>query len=446
MVSPYFRIAAIILMIALTGGFEAQAQDASTPETPSSAVTPEQLQQILQELHAQGERIKELEAALAEKEAPKAASPQQESIAAQPNVERTPAAPVESLPQEQASPHEHSMQLPGGGPTLKISGFADFNLDFGQDANPLIFPLGAKAHDTFQFGEFDLFLSSKLSKSISFVGELIYGSDRTNEWGFDIERLQVTYKPSRYFNISGGRYHTSIGYYNTAFHHGTWFQTATGRPFMDFFEDAGGVLPVHGVGVSATGLVPGTGRLELHWIAELSNGRNSDANLQSVQNFLSDKDHKALNFAAFIKPEWAPGLQVGGSYYRDRMVPPGMPDVDQSIANFYVVYTNSNWEALNEIVLLQNHADGALKTFHSPLGYAQISRKFGKYRPYYRFQYLNIANNDPINIYVGRYESHSVGVRMDFSDYVALKAQYNRLYQRTVAPENGVNMQMAFTF
>ena len=43
------------------------------------------------------------------------------------------------------------MQLPGGGPTLKISGLADFNLDFGQDANPLIFPLGAKAHDTFQF-------------------------------------------------------------------------------------------------------------------------------------------------------------------------------------------------------------------------------------------------------------------------------------------------------
>ena len=96
--------------------------------------------------------------------------------------------------------------------------------------------------------------------------------------------------------------------------------------------------------------------------------------------------------------------------------------------------------------MLQNHADGALKTFHSPLGYAQISKKFGKYRPYYRFQYLNIANNDPINIYVGRHESHSVGVRMDFSDYVALKAQYNRLYQRTVAPENGVNMQMAFTF
>ena len=66
MVTPYFRTAAIILMFALMGGFEARAQDASTPGTPASTVTPEQLHQILQELHAQGERIKELEAALAE--------------------------------------------------------------------------------------------------------------------------------------------------------------------------------------------------------------------------------------------------------------------------------------------------------------------------------------------------------------------------------------------
>jgi hypothetical protein len=184
----------------------------------------------------------------------------------------------------------------------------------------------------------------------------------------------------------------------------------------------------------------------MHWIAEISNGRSSDANRQSVQNFLSDKDHKAVNLAAFIKPDWAPGLQLGGSYYNDRMVPPGMPDVNQSIGSFYVVFMNSDWELLNEIVLLRNRAGGAAKAFHSPLGYAQISRKFGRYRPYYRFQYVNIANNDPINIFTGRYKSHSGGLRVDFTDYVALKAQYNRLYQRVLAPENGVDLQMAFTF
>jgi len=454
--TSYFKVFAVILTIALVSGVPALAQDASPRAVPASAITPEQLQQILLELHAQGERIKELEAALAAKSPPEtpsqakdAAAPSSTSAppaAAAPEAASQTPAPAPEPSQEAISPHEHSMQMPGGGPVLKISGFSDFNIDVGPNANPLIFPLGAADHATFQLGEFDLFFSSRLSKTLGFQTEIVYGSDRTNQWGVDIERMQVTYKPSRYFSISGGRYHTSIGYYNTAFHHGTWFQTTTGRPFMYYFEDSGGIIPVHGVGITTTGLVPGTGRLELHWVAELSNGRSSDANQQPVQNFLSDKDHKAFNLAAYIKPEWAPGLQVGGSYYRDRMVPPGMPDVNQDIGSFYVVYTNSNWEALNEIVLLQNHADGAAKTFHSPLGYAQISRKFGKYRPYYRFQYLNVANNDPINIFTGRYESHSGGLRMDFSDYVALKVQYNRLYQRVLAPENGMDLQMAFTF
>src|SRR5262249_35897371 len=154
-------------------------------------------------------------------------------------------------------------------------GFADFNLGFGSAANALIFPLPAPVHNTFQSGEFDLFLSSRLSPKVSFVSEIVYGSDAPHQWGLDVERFPITYKPSRYFQVSGGRYHTSIGYYNTAFHHGTWFQTATGRPFMYYFEDSGGILPVHGVGISTTGLVPGTERYELHWVAEVSNGRSS---------------------------------------------------------------------------------------------------------------------------------------------------------------------------
>ena len=440
------KVFVFLLVVALGSAWPASAQDGSSPAAQTAAITPEQFRQLLSELHANEAKVKELETALAAKNSPSMPTPTTSTVSP---VEPAPAASVPVAPvqpQEQAEPHEHTMQMPAGGPVLKIRGFADFDLGFGHDSNALVFPLGAPTHTTFQFGEFDLFLSSKLSKSISFISEIVYGSDHTNQWALDIERLQVGYKPSRYFEISGGRYHTSIGYYNTTFHHGTWFQTATGRPFMYFFEDSGGLLPVHGLGVTTTGLVPGTGRLGLHWVAEISNGRSSDPNAQPVQNYLSDKNHKAFNLAAFVKPEWVQGLQVGGSFYRDRMVPAGMQDVDQSIGSFYVVYTNSNWESLNEIVILDNHAVGATKTFHSPLGYTQISRKFGNFRPYYRFQYVNVAAGDPINIFTGRYESHSGGLRMDFTDYVALKIQYNRLYQRMVAPENGLDLQMAFTF
>jgi hypothetical protein len=37
-------------------------------------------------------------------------------------------------------------------------------------------------------------------------------------------------------------------------------------------------------------------------------------------------------------------------------------------------------------------------------------------------------------------------MRFDFTRYAALKIQYNRLYQRSVRPANGVDGQVAFTF
>ena len=350
-----------------------------------------------------------------------------------------------------SSSMEHAMELPFGGPELKLRGFFDVNLGLGSDANPLIYPLGAPAHNTFQLGEFDLFITSKLSDSLSFLSETVIGSDATNNWGLDIERAQLTYHVNDYFEVSAGRFHTAIGYYNTAFHHGAWFQTATGRPFMYFFEDSGGILPVHSVGVNATGLVPHTGGLRLHWIAEVSNGEGSSffsqpSSVSPVQNFLSDKNHKAFNFASYVRPVWAAGLQIGGSFYTDRLVPAGVPHVDQTISSAYVIYTTADWELLNEAVLLRDKSDGSAHTFNTPLTYTQISRKFGNFRPYFRYQFVNVPHGDPLWPNIGRYQGPSPGLRMDFTDFAALKVQYNRLYTGISAPKNGVDTQLAFTF
>jgi hypothetical protein len=341
-------------------------------------------------------------------------------------------------------PHAHMMEIPGG-PELKIRGFFDFNYGMGRAANPLIFPLGAPAKNSFQAGEFDLYVSSKISEHLDFVGEIVFGWDQTNQAGVDIERYQLTYKQNEYFQVSAGRYHTSIGYYNTAYHHGTWFGTAEGRPFMYYYEDSGGLLPVHNVGITSTGLVPGTGKLHMHWIAEGGNGRSSSNTGQPVQNFLSDRNHKSYNVAFYMKPEWVPGLQLGGSYYRDRLVPVAIPHVNETVASAYAVYIVPKWEFLNEAVLLTNKQDGVVKPFRTPLMYTQVSRAFGKYRPYFRYQYVNSPGGDPVNVYTDRYQGPSLGVRWDFSDYAAFKLQYNRLDQRATA-SNSLNAQVGFTF
>lgn len=362
-----------------------------------------------------------------------------------------------ALAQAAAQSDGHNMEIPGG-PTLNIRGFFDFNFGTGSIANPLIFPIASNGcmtcgnpetvpHTAFQAGEFDLFMTSNLSDHLSFLTEMVFGADTTNEFSIDIERYQLTYRLNDYFSVSAGRFHTAIGYYNTAYHHGTWFSTAEGRPIMYLFEDSGGVLPVHTVGVSTTGLVPHTGSLNLHWVAEVGNGRSSNpAAEEPVQNLYSDRNYKAFNFSAYIRPEQVPGLQIGGSIYHDRLVPPGVTPVSQDIPSAYVVYITHTWEFLNEAVLLSNRLVGTPLIFRSPMAYTQISRKFGIYRPYFRYQYVNDRPGDPVNIIQGLYYGPSIGIRTDFSEYAAFKLQYNRLWRGMPAAENGLNAQLAFTF
>lgn len=363
---------------------------------------------------------------------------------------RTPA-PAAPAPQDQGG---HTMDF-FGGPKLNIRGFLDFNLGVGSVANALIYPLTVPptpVHNTFQFGEFDLFLSSRLSSSINFLSEVVVGSDATNSWGVDIERAQLSYKPSEYLQLSAGRMHTAIGYYNTAFHHGTWFQTATGRPYMYYFEDSGGILPVHMVGAEVSGLIPKSGKWNAHYVVEVGNGESSlfigqPIVNQPVQNYLSDKNHKAFNIAAYIRPEWLSGLQIGVNYYNDERIPDGIPHVHNTIPGAYLVYITPRFEFLNEFQLQRDRSVGSSITYNTPLGYTQISHKLGKYyRPYFRWQEVNVPANDPLYPTVGRYEGPSVGMRMDFSDFAALKVQYNRIYTRDASPANGVDNQISFTF
>jgi hypothetical protein len=352
----------------------------------------------------------------------------------------------------------HNMDLPHGGPTLNIRGFFDFNFGAGSIANPLIFPVASNgcqtcgnpvtpAHSEFQAGEFDLFMTSKLSEHLSFLSEMVVSAGTTNQFDVELERYQLTYRYNDYFSASAGRFHTSIGYYNTAYHHGNWFSTAEGRPIMYLFEDSGGVLPVHMVGVTATGLVPKTGGLGLHWVAEMGNGRSSNtAAEEPAQNFYSDRNYKAFNLAAYVRPDWLQGLQIGGSYYHDKLAPAGLAHVNQNIASGYVVYNTAKWEFMNEAVMLSNHLVGTNLLYRSPMAYTQLSRAFGIYRPYFRYQYVNDRPGDPVNILHGSYYGPSVGIRIDYSDYAAFKLQYNRLFSTQLPAANGLNAQLAFTF
>jgi len=304
--------------------------------------------------------------------------------------------------------------------------------------------------NTFNIGNLDIFMTSRLSEKVSLLGEVLFIANSDNTISADIERLLLRYRYNDYFAFAMGRYHTSIGYYNTAFHRGAWFETAIGRPFMYAFDDE---IPLQEVGVTTSGQIP-SGKLGLHYVAEVGNGRLHTLNTEPAQNTQDHNNGKSFNVALFARPTVVPDLQVGFSIYHDYLTFPDHIDHGELIATVYAVYVNSKYELLNEAMLVRHTTTlaGAPGVFHTSAFYTQFSRAFGKYRPYFRYEYFNSSDNDPIygnpsdGEIVGRRNGPSAGVRYDFNEHAAFKLQYDRLAIGGLGSSNTLGIQFAFTF
>src|SRR4051794_5637479 len=230
---------------------------------------------------------------------------------------------------------------------------------------------------TFSLGQLDLFVTSDVSDKFKFLSEIVFEGGPSNIYGnttgepnsfsVDVERYLLQYSHNDYLNISAGRGHTSIGYYNTTYHHSSWLQTTTGRPFLFDFEDHGGILPIHMVGVSATGQIP-SGSLGLHYVAEVGNGRASRQPIdqEPVQNVVDDQNHKAYNLALFARPENIRGLQTGFSFYHNLLAPENQPRIGESIYAAHAVLVRPKYEWLNEALLDRHDVQGTSDSFNTP--------------------------------------------------------------------------------
>ena len=331
---------------------------------------------------------------------------------------------------------------------LRIRGFGDISLHGDTQRGDTT---------SFSLGQLDLFVTSDVSDKFRFLSEIVFENGGTNiygtqvgdknSFGVDIERYLLQYSHNDYFNLSAGRGHTAIGYYNTEYHHSSWLQTATGRPFLFEFEDHGGILPIHLVGVTASGQIP-SGRLGLHYVAEVGNGRASRTPLteEPVLNDMDDQNHKAYNFALFARPEAVRGLQTGFSFYRDSLAPANSPKIMESIFAAHAILVRPRYEWLNEALLDRHAVQGTGAVYNTPAFYTQLSRQIGSYRPYLRYQYMNVANTEPIFPDVGLRHGPSLGVRYDASESVALKFQYDYTRLRNQPAVNGLALQLGFTF
>lgn len=366
-----------------------------------------------------------------------APTPVNQTTEAQPLAK--PAQPVDE--HESHIPQEAARQIETHYPSLQIRGFAD--ADFAATDQK-------GTNSGFDLGQFDLHIASALSAKISYFAEITVNAHPT-DYTIEMERSIIRYDYDDYFKISFGRFHTPIGYWNTAFHHGAWLETTVDRPFM--VKVGGTFTPLHLVGALAEGHIP-SGGLGLQYNFGIGNGRGEI--LSRPGDAGDNNNNRAWVAKIFSRPTKVYGLELGGSVYRDKISLPGGPDYRELISTAYLVWTKGAPEFLTEFDNVNHRNILTNQTANSDAFYSQFAYRlpwFEKsWKPYYRFEYTHMPLSEQVFTYQPQLES-ILGVRYDISNFAAFKLEYRFLNSQpargshpTEPAVNGVFLQTAFTF
>ncbi len=413
---------------------------ASTAKAQSSP-PPDQAEQVSMLL----ERVQRLERRLAEMETKLAAASAPLELAA--NV---PAAPKPELAEAAPSPgpgHQHEgrdeqtavRQMETHYPSLQIRGFGDVDFSATDQQG---------ATSGFNLGQLDLHMSSPLSRKVSYFGEMTFNAQPTG-YTVEVERSIIRYDYNDYFKISFGRYHTPIGYWNTAFHHGAWLQTSISRP--DMVKIGGTFIPVHFVGFLAEGNIP-SGGAGLSYSAGVGNGRGSTISRPGDAG--DNNDNRAWVANLYSRPVKLYGLQMGVSVYRDKITLantlPNGNNFREWISAAHLVWSKESPEFLAEFANV-NHRN-ILTNFvtNSQAFYAQVGYRLPwlerTLKPYYRFEHTHTSLSEQVFTNQDLVGS-IIGLRYDITNYAAFKGEYRNSKRLPTDPRvNGVFFQTDFTF
>ncbi len=330
-------------------------------------------------------------------------------------------------------------------PQLALRGFGHMQYDYSKSDFS-----DDTAGDTNHFttGAIDLFITSKISDKISFLTETGFELEEGGASVLDVERVLLKYEANDKLNVSIGRGHTALGYWNQIFHHGRWLQTTTDRPIIYHFEDDAGILPIHYVGLEFSGTFDMPGGA-LSYVSNLANGRG-----QIEDDITLVEDHNDSKMAGLMltyKPVAVEGLGFGVNYIHD--IIPARADtanrgdeIDENISGAHIFYLKDPFEIIMETQLINHFNHATILRDETVGGYGQLAYRMGKYKPYLRFDWLNISDRDPF--FEGLIEdetSHTLGLRYDLTTFSALKFEYRHV-DKDNSQSNEATIQSSFAF
>jgi hypothetical protein len=311
---------------------------------------------------------------------------------------------------------------------LPLHGFADVSYDHSTRASQ-------DRRSGFALGNLDFYLTPSFGDRVKTLAELVFEVDSGGGLATDLERLQLGYTVSDALTAWVGRFHTPYGYWNTGYHHGAQLQTSATRPRFIDFEDRGGILPAHSVGLWFTGRVPaGGGRIE--YDALLANGSTVRDGVLDFNAFHDDNGHKSVGGRAGYRfGGAAEGLTLGVHGLHDEIPLHGAGDATGRVrfvmAGAYGVYESGDWESIGEYYRFRN-ADLAANagTHTSWAAFWQIAHTWNeRWTPYFRWEKAALDKSDPYfaSLESARsYTRYLLGLRFNLNPKAALKIEAGR--------------------
>jgi len=324
--------------------------------------------------------------------------------------------------------------IPNPAAAFEFKGFMDvgYQGSGSRRANP------ALKNGSFLLGSIDLFAAHEISDNLDVLTELVFeapGGDMI----VDLERAEVGYAVfGDLLNMRMGRFHTPVGEYSSLYHHGRLFESAVGRPLILEFEDEGGLVPAHVVGLWGRGTWSApVGKLKYN--LAVGNGHSLDMdNAELKLNMTSDDNRNKVVMGSLVFEPGGPleGLGVGASFIKGKVfgytVATGTAaptlEIDQLITGANIYYLKAPVELMAEFYALadRNMTDGAHPRA-SAIGYfVQGSYEFkAAYRPYLRFEEVRPKNDAYANALIGANNIKRVtcGFRYNFNVQSALKLE-----------------------
>jgi hypothetical protein len=236
----------------------------------------------------------------------------------------------------------------------------------------------------FVVGPVGLQITAHLADHLVGRTEYILKFDAGGATVVDLERLYLEYRTDHWAFVAG-KTHTEFGYWNTAFHHGTWLQLTKRRPRVVDFEQAGGVLATHSTGITVS-YGPKRGDSGLDLVVAIGNGHGRT--LDTVQTESDNNPFKSVLVRLGAIGFGHPGLRFGVNAAIDQIAPepaavrPMLPDraILELVTGFYLALRGDRLTVFSETYNILHHSD--IQNWQFTDGFLLAGYRFGQFTPY----------------------------------------------------------------